>query len=76
MATVTRTTCDICGTLLLPTEDDMPWSMATSFNSVRVHFLCDDKAAKWDICPRCQRRMFRYLKKHGSEFDKAGDPDV
>lgn len=74
MATFTETRCDICGTLLLPTLDGrMPWSMKTHFESVRMIVLVDEKETPFDLCPRCLRRMKRYLKKHGSEFDKPGE---
>ena len=75
MSTTTR--CDICGTLLLPTDDGrMPWSMKTHFESIRIVFLFNNRSKKYDLCPRCERRMKRYLKKHGSEFDKEDDPDA
>lgn len=76
MASVTRTTCDICGKLLLPTsKDEMPWDLKTHFESVKITYEYNGKETPWDVCPRCLRRMKRYLKKHGSEFDKVGDPD-
>lgn len=76
MATFVETRCDICGKLLLPTEDGkMPDSMKTHFESVRMYVLWSEEAKPFDLCPRCLRRMKRYLKKHGSEFDKVGDPD-
>lgn len=76
MATFVETRCDICGKLLLPAADgNMPGSMKTHFESVKMFVLWDESAKPFDLCPRCLRRMKRYLKKHGSEFDKEGDPD-
>ena len=73
---MTEIRCDICGKLLIPTLDGrMPDSMKTHFESVKVTYLIDDKEMAFDLCPRCLRRMKRYLKKHGSEFDKVGDSD-
>lgn len=70
MATETRVTCDICGTLLLPTESgDMPWSPETHFDSVRIVYQYNEKDAGWDLCPRCVKRMKKYLRKHGGEMD-------
>lgn len=66
-----ETRCDICCKLLLPTSDGrMPDSMNTHFKSVRMTFLCYGEGIQFDLCPRCLRRMKRYLKKHGAELDK------
>jgi ribosomal protein L28 len=75
MATFVETRCDICGKLLPTADGKTPDSLKTNFESVRMYVLWNDKAKPFDLCPRCLRRMKRYLKKHGSEFDKVGDPD-
>lgn len=76
MATITETRCDICGKLLIPTLDGKrPDSLKTHLDSVRVIWLWDEKEKSFDLCPRCERRMKRYLRKHGNEFDKESDPD-
>ena len=54
-------TCDICGQLLLPTHDKMPWSPKVHFESVKMTYVCDGKEANFDLCPRCLERMKRYL---------------
>lgn len=75
MATISETRCDICGKLLLPTEDGrLPGSFKTHSESVRMIFLWDEKEKAFDLCPRCLRRMKRYLKKHGSALDTEAEP--
>lgn len=65
-----RVTCDICGKLLLPNGAEMPDSLKTTFKSVRIVYLYDEKRGpKWDLCPRCQKRMLRYLQKEGWKMD-------
>ena len=32
-------TCDICGKLLAPTHDAMPWSPAMQFDSVKITYI-------------------------------------
>ena len=54
-------TCDICGRLLVPRHDAMPWSPSTQFDSVKITSIYDGKEANFDICPRCLKRMKRYL---------------
>ena len=54
-------TCDICGKLLVPTHDRMPWCPAMQFDSVKITFVHDGKDAKYDICPWCMKRMKGYL---------------
>lgn len=66
--------CDICGALLMPTHDAMPWSADMQFKSVRITFVCDGKDANYDVCPPCMKRMKRYLnreakKRRGEEND-------
>ena len=73
MSTISRTVCDICGTLLLPSCKEMPWSMETYFESVNVTYVRNGESAGWDLCPRCVKRMKRYLKKHGSKMDGEAD---
>ena len=65
-----RVTCDICGKLLLPNEKETPDSMKTHFESVRIFYLINQKAEiQWDLCPRCVKRMKRYLQKEGWKMD-------
>lgn len=59
-------TCDICGKLLVPTNDAMPDSPKTHFESVKMTYIYDGKDANFDICPRCLKRMKRYL--HGMRY--------
>lgn len=73
MSTITRTVCDICGTLLVPSGKEIPWSMETHFESVRVTYVRDGKNAGWDLCPNCVKRMKKYLKKHGAKMDGEAD---
>ena len=54
-------TCDICGRLLAPTHDAMPWSPAMQFDSVKITYIHNGKEVNFDICPRCLKRMKRYL---------------
>lgn len=68
---VTKVTCDICGRLLLPSENEMPRSYADHYESIQIRMCHNtEHEAYWDLCPKCQKRMIRYLKKYGSEFDK------
>lgn len=32
-------TCDICGRLIAPTHDAMPWSPAMHFDSVKITYI-------------------------------------
>ena len=65
-------TCDICGKLLMPTHDAMPWSPAMQFDSVKITYIHNGKDANYDICPRCLKRMKRYLAR---EAKKDGGAD-
>lgn len=69
MSTITRTVCDICGELLLPSGNKMPWSMEIHFDSVQVTYKWNGESASWDLCPQCVKRMKKYLKKHGARMD-------
>ena len=66
-------TCDICRKLLMPTHDAMPWSPAMQFDSVKITYIHNGKDVNYDICPRCLKRMKRYLareaKKDGGGHD-------
>ena len=71
----TVTTCDICNSPITESDDDVP-SRVTQLWSVRIIYFRDlDKPITWDLCPQCQDRMFRYLKKNSVESNKRGDPD-
>lgn len=63
-------TCDICGQLLLPTHDRMPWSEKVHFESVRMTYVYNDEEVAFDICPRCLKRMKRYLAREAKREDK------
>lgn len=78
MATITEVRCDICGKLLLPTNDGrMPDSFKTHFESVKLCYLWDGKVKNFDLCPRCFIRMKRYLKRHGNLLDvEANDENA
>lgn len=69
MSTISRTICDICGTLLVPSGKEMPWSAETHFGSVKVTYVWNGESADWDLCPKCVKRMKKYLKKHGERMD-------
>ena len=56
-------TCDICGKLLQSTQRLMADGMATEFQSVSVKIIWSDKDVSYDLCPKCKKRMERYLKK-------------
>ena len=64
-----ETRCDICHKLLAATDNGIP-SLKTMLESVRMTLLCDGEGINFHLCPRCLRRMKRYLKKHGDELDK------
>lgn len=66
-------TCDICGRLLAPTHDAMPWSPSMQFESVKITYIYDNKDANFDICPKCFKRMKRYLKRESKRNGGAED---
>lgn len=56
-------TCDICKKLLLPTKNELPDSFKTHFHSVEVKLLWNEADIGYDVCPRCFKRMEKYLKR-------------
>ena len=56
-------TCDICGKLLQSTGRQMCDGMTTELQSVTVKIIWSDKDVSYDLCPKCKKRMERYLKK-------------
>lgn len=73
MSTISRTVCDICGTLLLPSGKELPWSLETYLGSVQVTYKRNGESADWDLCPKCVKRMKKYLNKHGERMDGEAD---
>lgn len=67
-------TCDICGRLLVPTHDAMPWSDSMQFESVKMSYINNGKVLNFDICPRCLKRMKRYLAREAKR-DGGSDDD-
>lgn len=56
-------TCDICGKLLQSTARQTCADMTTAFQSVTVNIIWSGKDVSYDLCPRCKKRMERYLMK-------------
>lgn len=56
-------TCDFCGKLLQPTHNAMPDSYKTETESLKMTYLYDDREMDFDICPRCLKRMKKYLER-------------
>lgn len=56
-------TCDICGKLLQSTGRQMCDGMTTELQSVTVKIIWSGKDVSYDLCPKCKKRMERYLKK-------------
>lgn len=54
--------CDICKRLLAPTHDEMP-TMKDHFDSVKITWNFTGGEKSVDLCPRCERRMIKYLRK-------------
>ena len=57
-----RLACDICGRLLAPTNNAMP-TMKDHFQSVRITWNFTGDTKHVDLCPRCEKRMIKYLRK-------------
>ena len=55
-------TCDICGKLLAPTSNEMP-SMKDHFRSVRIEWNYTGNTKRVDLCPKCEKRMIKYLRR-------------
>lgn len=55
--------CDICKRLLAPTDEEMPWSMKDHFHSVKITWNFTGNEKPIDLCPRCEKRMIKYLRK-------------
>lgn len=55
-------TCDFCGKLLLSTHNDM-LDYKTHTESLKMTYLYDDREMDFDICPRCLKRMKKYLER-------------
>ena len=66
-------TCDICKKLLLPTKNELPDSFKTHFHSVEVRLLWNEEDIGYDVCPRCFKRMERYLRREAKRDGGAGD---
>ena len=62
-------TCDICGKLLQPKGDLIP-PFKTVFNSVELKLIYSERNIQYDLCPKCMKRMERYLKKQAKTEDK------
>lgn len=54
--------CDICKRLLAPTDDEMP-TMKDHFHSVKITWNMTGGEKSVDLCPRCEKRMIKYLRK-------------
>lgn len=54
--------CDICGRLLAPTDKEMP-TMKDHLQSVRVIWSAAGVDKQVDLCPRCEKRMVKYLRR-------------
>ena len=57
-----RLECDICGRLLAPTDNAMP-TMKDHFESVRIEWNFTGDTKHVDLCPRCEKRMIKYLRR-------------
>ena len=56
-------TCDFCGKLLMSTHNDMLDSCKINTESLKMTYLYDDRGMDFDICPRCLKRMKKYLER-------------
>ena len=56
-------TCDFCGKLLQSTHNAMHDSYKTQTESLKMTYLYDDREMDFDICPRCLKRMKKYLER-------------
>jgi len=54
--------CDICKRLLCPTDDAMP-TMKDHFYSVKITWNYTGGEKSVDLCPKCEKRMIKYLRK-------------
>ena len=63
-------TCDICRKLLQSTASGMCDSFETEFESVTFTIIHNDKKVSYDLCPRCKKRMEKYLRKYGHRLDE------
>ena len=57
-----KLTCDICGKLLAPCNDAMP-TMKDHFHSIRIEWNFTGDTKRVDLCPRCEKRMIKYLRR-------------
>ena len=55
--------CDICKRLLAPTDDEKPLTMKDHFQSVKITWNMTGGTKSVDLCPRCEKRMIKYLRK-------------
>jgi uncharacterized protein with PIN domain len=55
--------CDICNRLLAPTDREMPLAMKDHLQSVRIVWNFTGKDKRVDLCPKCEKRMIKYLRK-------------
>lgn len=68
--------CDICKRLLRPTDDAMP-TMKDHFHSVKITWNYTGGEKSVDLCPKCEKRMIRYLRKEAkAETDMEDVPAV
>ena len=63
--------CDICDRLLRPTEKEMPVSMKDHFQSVRIIWNLTGEDKRIDLCPRCEKRMIKYLRKESKYMSEV-----
>jgi hypothetical protein len=62
--------CDICKRLLRPTDREMPLTMKDHFQSVKIIWNITGNEKSVDLCPKCEKRMIKYLRK---EAKMGGD---
>ena len=62
-------TCDFCGKLLQQTHNDMPDSYKTNTESLKMTYIYDGREMDFDICPRCLKRMKKYLERQAKIED-------
>lgn len=66
-------TCDICGKLVQSTPARMVESFGTEYKSVKITLLWNGADVGFDACPRCLKRMVKYLKREAKKSGGAED---
>lgn len=64
--------CDICGKLLESSSIGEP-SYNTRIYSVEWKYIYEGVSVECDLCPRCFKRMKRYLAREAKREDKIND---